>query len=84
MFTQFYTVNKMQEHQPQPLRHSHDAEKDQVAHLEKVTTRTPPSELEKSHDQKLTPIVSRAPEVHEKVRYHHRILPKLEVTYRNC
>lgn len=36
-----------------------------VAHLEQVTTRTPPSEMEKG--QPLKPIASRGPEVHEKV-----------------
>lgn len=51
---------------PPPARYSHDAEKNQVAHLESVASRTPPSEVEKGQ---LAPVVSRGPEVHEKVRW---------------
>lgn len=36
-----------------------------TAQLESVNTRTPPSEVEKG--QRMAPIVSRGPEVHEKV-----------------
>lgn len=66
MFSQLYTVNKMQEPQ-RPLRPSHDAEKheDNVTHLERATSRTPPSEVEKG--QRLAPTVSNGPVVHEKV-----------------
>jgi hypothetical protein len=67
MFTQLYTVNKMQD-TPRPIRRSHDIEKDNdVTHLERVTSETPPGEIEKG--QRLTPIVSNGPVVHEKVRH---------------
>jgi hypothetical protein len=38
-------------------------------HMEKVTTHTPPSELERG--QQLAPTVSRGRVVHEKVQYKH-------------
>ena len=43
---------------------SHDFDKNEQSHLEMVATRTPPSEPEK---QQLAPVMSRGPEVHEKV-----------------
>ncbi|KAH7356104.1 major facilitator superfamily domain-containing protein [Pyrenochaeta sp. MPI-SDFR-AT-0127] len=55
----------MQDTTLQPPRHSHDVEKDQVTHLERAESRTPPSEVEKGN--KLAPVVSRGPEVHEKM-----------------
>lgn len=51
-------------------RHSPDLEKDEVNHLENATSRTPPSEMEKG--QRLTPVASRGPEVHEKVNAQFR------------
>jgi hypothetical protein len=42
-----------------------DKRGDDVTHLEKVNTHSPPSELEKG--QQLAPTISRGPEVHEKV-----------------
>jgi hypothetical protein len=48
-----------------------DKKGNDVAHLEKVNTHTPPSEMEKG--QPLVPIVSRGPVVHEKVRYLHSL-----------
>jgi len=44
--------------------HSYEVDKNGQSQLEMVATRTPPSEPEK---QRLAPITSRAPEVHEKV-----------------
>jgi hypothetical protein len=65
MFTQLYSVNKMQD-TPRPMPKSHDFEKDNdVTHLERVTSETPPGEVEKG--QRLAPIVSNGPVVHEKV-----------------
>jgi hypothetical protein len=43
---------------------SHDFDKHGQDHLEMVATRTPPGEPEK---QQLAPVMSRGPEVHEKV-----------------
>jgi hypothetical protein len=53
--------------------HSYEMDKkgNDVAHLEKVNTHTPPSEMERG--QPLVPIVSRGPVVHEKVRYLHSL-----------
>jgi hypothetical protein len=60
--------------------HSNEMEKkgNDVTHLEKVNTHSPPSELEKG--QQLVPIASRGPEVHEKVQYLHRP-PQRILTY---
>ena len=67
MFSQLYTINRMQDATHPPRRHSHEMEKkgNDVAHLEKVNTHTPPSEMEKG--QPLAPVASRGPVVHEKV-----------------
>jgi hypothetical protein len=68
MFTQLYTVNRMQDAPPPPLRQSYDVEKkDDVTHLERVPTHTPPSEMEKGRQIELAPTISRGPVVHEKV-----------------
>ncbi|KAH7088754.1 major facilitator superfamily domain-containing protein [Paraphoma chrysanthemicola] len=66
MFSQLYTVNKMQD-TPRPMRPSHDVEKhdNDITHLERVTSHTPPSEVEKA--QRLTPTASNGPVVHEKM-----------------
>jgi hypothetical protein len=45
--------------------HEVDMKANDVTHLEKTTTRTPPSEMEKGN--RLVPVASRGPEVHEKV-----------------
>lgn len=51
---------------PRPIRHSHEVnEKDDVTHVERVATHTPPSEMEKGLQLKPTP--SGGPVVHEKV-----------------
>lgn len=49
--------------------HSSDMEKhdNDVAQLEKVTTQTPPSEVEKGHTPQLAATASNGPVVHEKV-----------------
>jgi hypothetical protein len=67
MFSQLYTINRMHDTTHPPVRHSHEVEKKEndVAHLERVTTHTPPSEVEKG--QPLAPVTSRGPVVHEKV-----------------
>jgi hypothetical protein len=46
------------------LRHSH--EKDDVTHLERISSGSPHNEVEKG--QQLAPTVSNGPIVHEKVR----------------
>jgi hypothetical protein len=50
-----------------PTQHSHDVDKKEqdISHLEMVPSHTPPGEVEKG--QKLAPIVSNGPVVHEKV-----------------
>lgn len=57
----------MQDATQPPVRRSIEMEKkgNDVTHLEKVTTHTPPSEMEKG--QPLAPVTSRGPVVHEKV-----------------
>jgi len=53
---------------PQATRQSFDLEKDNVNHIERMQTNTPPSEVEKG--QPLAPVATRGPEVHEKVRQY--------------
>jgi hypothetical protein len=57
--------------------HSNEMDKkdNDVTHLEKVNTHSPPSELEKG--QQLAPTVSRGPEVHEKVQYLQKPLQRI-------
>ncbi|CAO2655044.1 Nn.00g117770.m01.CDS01 [Neocucurbitaria sp. VM-36] len=55
----------MQGTTPKLARHSQDVEKDEVQHLERLKSHTPPSEVEKG--QQLAPVISRGPEVHEKM-----------------
>jgi hypothetical protein len=67
MFAQLYTVNRMQ-NAPPPVRRSYEVEKkDDVTHLERVPTHTPPSDMEKGRELELAPTVSRGPVVHKKV-----------------
>ncbi|OAL03750.1 MFS general substrate transporter [Phaeosphaeriaceae sp. SRC1lsM3a] len=57
----------MQDAPHPPVRRSHEVEKkgNDVTHLERVTTHTPPSEVEKG--QPLAPVTSRGPVVHDKM-----------------
>lgn len=70
MFSQLYTINRMQETPPHTVHRDHDdtkleSEKHDVAHLERISSGTPPSEREKM--QPLTPATSKMPVVHDKV-----------------
>jgi hypothetical protein len=58
-----------------PTEHSHDVDKKEqdISHLEMVPSHTPPGEVEKG--QKLAPVVSNGPVVHEKVKLT-RLPPK--------
>lgn len=56
---------------PHAVRHTHDIEKDEVAHLEQVSTRSPPGEVEKG--QPLAGKASNGPVVHDKVRTSRRL-----------
>lgn len=67
MFSQIYTIPTANMQAPtNPVKH-HEVGKneEQVEHLEKIATQTPPGDVEKGHQ--LGPVRSNAPTVHHRV-----------------